>query len=110
MSSAAGLGTEEAQRRNCRFSSSKASRAGGDHDEQGWRKAEARRNILIGMVLGGVSADGIWDLLTLNPIFHKFEYFAFIGVIGTAVVMPTAVALVEEGRLTRQRGQSEAAR
>ena len=35
---------------------------------------------------------------------------SLIGVIGTAAVLPTAVALVEVGRLTRQRGQSEAAR
>ncbi len=74
------------------------------------RKSEARRNILMGMLLGAVSADGMWDLFTLNAIFYKFEYFAFIGVIGTAAVVPTAVALVEVSRLTRQRGQSEAAR
>ncbi len=73
-------------------------------------KSEVRRNILMGMALGGVSADGIWDLLQLSAIFYRFEYLAFAGMIATAAGVPTFVALVEVGRLTRQQGQSETAR
>ena len=72
-------------------------------------KSEARRNILMGMLLGAMSADGIWDLLELNVIFHSLEYLAFVSMIVTAAVVPTFVALVEVGRLTRQRGKSETA-
>jgi len=71
--------------------------------------SEARRNIGMGMVLGAISADGIWDLFQLNAIFYRFEYLTFVGVIGTAAMVPTFVALVEVGRLTRQRDQPETA-
>ena len=73
------------------------------------RNSEARRNIMMSMVLGATSADGIWDLFQLNAIFYRFEYLTFVGVIGTAAMVPTFVALVEVGRLTRQRGQPETA-
>ena len=73
-------------------------------------KSEARRNIMMGMLLGGVSADAIWDLMELNAISYSLQYFAWVGMIATAAVVPTFVALVEVGRLTRQRGQSEPAR
>ena len=68
--------------------------------------SEARRNIMMGMLLGVASADGIWDLFQLNLIFYRFEYLAFISVIGTAAIVPTAVAFVEVGRLAHQRDQA----
>ena len=64
---------------------------------------------MMGMLLVVVSADGIWDLFQLNLIFYRLEYLAFVSVIGTAAIVPTAVAFVEVGRLARQRDQAETA-
>jgi len=61
-------------------------------------KSEARRNMLTGMLLGAMSADGIWDQLELNVFFYSLEYLAFVGMVATAAVVPTFVALVEVGR------------
>ena len=72
-------------------------------------KSEVRRNIMMGMLLGATSADGIWDLLELNVIFHSLEYLAFVSMIVTAAVVPTFVALVEVGRLTRRQDHSAVA-
>ncbi len=61
------------------------------------------------MALGGVSADGIWDLMQLNAIFYSFQYLAFAGMTATAAAVPTFVALVEVGRLTRRQDHPAAA-
>ena len=80
------------------------------------RNSEARRNIAMGMILGAVSADAIWDLIMLNPLpfaynvfSYTLDYFIFAAVIGTATMVPTFVALVEVSRLKRQLNRYDSA-